>query len=110
MKDLAKIKVGIKTHVKPSDIYYLEANENYTIVHMYDGQQILMSTTMGIVAEQLEPFGFCRAHRKYVVNLKYLKKLSFPQLVLKKDQTLPISRRRKITVERFYKKWQQSLI
>jgi DNA-binding LytR/AlgR family response regulator len=51
------------------DINYVEAADNYSIVYVGD-QRYMLSQTLKTIAGKLEPFGFFRVHRSYVINLR----------------------------------------
>ncbi len=50
------------------DISHIEAMDNYSRIHTAKGRFVL-SQTLKTVEKRLEPYGFLRVHRSYVVNL-----------------------------------------
>jgi two-component system LytT family response regulator len=51
-----------------NDILYLESDSNYTIVHLSDKNQIMVSKTLKSFEDLLYPFGFIRVHHSFMVN------------------------------------------
>lgn len=58
------------------DIIYCEADKNYTIIHIASGTTLTVSKTLKSVEELLPQDPFFRIHKKYLVNLNYIKKYS----------------------------------
>lgn len=61
-------KKGIFHKVKIENILFLEASDDYCLVHS-DKQTFLISQRLSKMAELLETYSFMRVHRSYVVNL-----------------------------------------
>ncbi|MCS7035225.1 MAG: LytTR family DNA-binding domain-containing protein [Saprospiraceae bacterium] len=57
---------------KMSRILYLEAQGNYTALHLSDGRQILLSRTLGDMDRLLPEDRFVRIHRSFIVHLKHV--------------------------------------
>lgn len=70
-----------------------------------------MRKTMSEVEKELEPYGFVRIHKKYLVNLRYVKKVSTRDdtVVMYNDVVLDMSRRNKNDVLEKYKQYQRSV-
>jgi DNA-binding LytR/AlgR family response regulator len=66
-----------KMAIQPDEVVYMSSLENYTKFHLADGQVIISSRTMKLHEDQLSQIGFnfARIHRKYVLNLNYLKSI-----------------------------------
>lgn len=75
-----------------SGILFLEAKEKYTAVHVKD-QCYLVKKSLNDYEKLLKVQGFCRIHRKYLVNLGNIRKWHDRQLEVG-GQQLPISRRK----------------
>ena len=58
------------------DIIYCEADHNYTVLHIASGTTLTVSKTLKSVEELLPEDLFFRVHKKYLVNLNYIKKYS----------------------------------
>ena len=84
----------------PTDsIRYLEAQGSYTLLHVCNGQQVLVSRNLAALAVQIDdPVSFVRIHRSYIVHLAFLKKFiktKSPTLQLDDGTSLPLSLQRK---------------
>ena len=83
--------------VNTSDIMYLEADSNYTIIHLSGLKKIVASRTMGDFEKILDQPAFFRIHKSIIINLNYLKAYSSYQgnfVELNDGTSLSISRRR----------------
>ena len=82
--------------LKPDDIVWVEADDNYVILHLVSGQ-LMVRETMTAFAGQLDPGKFARVNRSAIVHLDRIKELQ-PTLhgdynVFLRDGTkLPLSR------------------
>jgi len=79
--------------VNLGDIYYLSAEDKYTLIHTVDGYY-MDSTSLAEYEAVLGIHGFFRIHRKYLVNTTHHKKISKKMVVLDDGVELPLSRRR----------------
>lgn len=83
--------------VNTSDIMYLEADSNYTILHLSGLKKIVATRTMGDFEKILDPATFFRIHKSIIININYLKAYSSYQgnfVALNDGTSLSISRRR----------------
>lgn len=63
-----------KTCIQPEEVVYLSSLENYTEFHLRCGKKVVSSRTLKIHEVQLlEKGSFARVHRKFMLNLQYLK-------------------------------------
>ncbi len=63
-----------KTCIQPEEVVYLSSLDNYTEFHLRCGKKVISSRTLKIHEEQLLEKGtFARVHRKFMLNLQYLK-------------------------------------
>ena len=53
------------------EIIYLEANESYTDIYLTENRKITASRNIKIFEEKLNSSMFFRAHRSYIINLRY---------------------------------------
>lgn len=58
--------------IKSEEVLYLEADNNYTVIHKDLGEKVIASKTLKVIEELLNP-NFCRVHRSFVVNLNKVK-------------------------------------
>ncbi|MEO8173747.1 MAG: LytTR family DNA-binding domain-containing protein [Sediminibacterium sp.] len=62
--------------VEVDDMVSLQADSNYTIIHMKNMQKLVISKTLKDFEELLDPSQFARIHKSYIIHLKYLKEYS----------------------------------
>ncbi len=55
--------------VRASEILYCEANDNFTCFYFKGGNKSMICRSLKFYDQVLEPLGFCRIHRSFVVNL-----------------------------------------
>ena len=83
--------------VEIDTIRYLEADSNYTIIHLSNLEKIISSKSLGEFEKVLHPITFFRIHKSNIINLNYLKGFSSFQgyfAILDDSTKLSISRRR----------------
>lgn len=83
--------------VNTSEIMYLEADSNYTILHLSGLKKIVATKTMGDFEKILDQPDFFRIHKSIIININYLKAYSSYQgnfVELSDGTSLSISRRR----------------
>jgi two-component system LytT family response regulator len=77
-------------------ISYLEADQNYTVIHYQDGSQVTHGYTLKVFESKLNAStNFRRIHRKYLVNYNYVKHRLEDSVMMKSGVELPVSRRRR---------------
>jgi DNA-binding LytR/AlgR family response regulator len=88
------IPIGGRKSVSPKQILMLVADINYTMIHLFNGEQFIIATTLKKVQKSLAPHGnFVRTNRKFVVNWDYVRSHCAKQLTLQNNQVIPFSRR-----------------
>lgn len=55
--------------VRASDILYCEAADNFTCFYFKNGKKSMICRPLKFYETVLDPLGFCRTHRSYLVNL-----------------------------------------
>lgn len=83
---------------KLEDIIWLEADANYTNIHLDNETCILSSQTLGKYEEILPEESFFRSHKSAIVNLNFVNnyvKKDDGLIVLQNDVRVPLGRRRK---------------
>jgi len=81
-----------------SKVLYCMAESNYTRFFISDGQQYLVSKTLGDIQEILEERNFLRVHRQYLVNLDQIRKYvrgDGNYIEMTNDVMIPVARNRK---------------
>ncbi len=76
--------------IKFSDILFLEADSNYTTIHLANSKYTLRSTLKN-AEEQLPVERFFRIHKSYIINLQEITKIDSATVVIGKTP-LPIGR------------------
>ena len=72
-KKIALPQLGGINFIEVEDIVSLQADSNYTIIHMKDMQKLVISKTLKDFEELLDASQFVRIHKSYIVNLKHIK-------------------------------------
>ncbi|WP_341224518.1 LytTR family DNA-binding domain-containing protein [uncultured Arcticibacterium sp.] len=85
-----------KAQIIPPDIIRIEADINYSIVHLTSGKKIILAKTLKQFQEMLDPQNFVRPCRSHLINTRFIKKASETKVILKNGFQLPVSRRRRI--------------
>ena len=58
----------------PTEIVFVESNEGVSHLHV-NGEVFPCSITLNDLSERLQPFGFFRCHRSYIVNLQKVREV-----------------------------------
>lgn len=58
----------------PTEIVFVESNEGISHLHV-NGEVFPSSITLNDLSERLQPFGFFRCHRSYIVNLQKVREI-----------------------------------
>jgi len=78
-----------------SEISYLEADRNYTLVYLIDGKKILVNMVLKSVEELLPVKLFFRVHKSFVVNISYIARFTIKKeggyINLKNGAEVPVS-------------------
>jgi DNA-binding LytR/AlgR family response regulator len=64
-------------YLNQENILFLEADGNYTYIHLNDDRKLLSSQNLGRIKDQLSPNQFLRINRKHVINKNYLSFVNF---------------------------------
>lgn len=68
--DILHLSSGASARFAPiTDLCAIEAEENYSLVHLADGSSILVRRTLKAWEDILPPAAFARVHRTVIVNL-----------------------------------------
>lgn len=80
------------------DILYCQSKNNYTYIHMVNGDEILISKTLKTVEQTLERFFFLRTHQSYLINPNFMKRYIRSDggyLIMSDDKRIPVSNSKK---------------
>ena len=75
-KKIALPALGSITFIEVDDIVSLQADSNYTIIHMKDMRKLVISKTLKDFEDLLDENQFARIHKSYIINLNYIKEYS----------------------------------
>lgn len=70
-----RIKLNTRTgffFVDPDDIFYIEADGNYSMINMVSGKSEVSTVNLGTMENLIENNNFLRISRSFIINLKYL--------------------------------------
>jgi len=87
--------------IETSSIIRCEADGNYTVFYLKNGEKLLISKTLKEYDELLTPYGFLRVHQSHLVNLKEIKsfiKSDGGYIKMKDGSSVSISRQRRESV------------
>jgi two-component system LytT family response regulator len=87
--------------VNLSDLVLLEAEINYTHLHLQDGKKITIAKTLKTFEDILSNYHFYRIHRTFLINKKHLKSYNanLGEVLLTNNYKALASRRRKSLFE-----------
>ena len=87
-----------------NDIYYVEADNHYIIVHTKTGDMRYKEKLGNVEGQYAEPH-FCKCHRSYIVNLHHVGKLTKDKVEIDNGDTLPVSKARWAALNECYIKY-----
>lgn len=100
------VKSGRKVLVPVDQIRYIEAKDDYSCIYT-ENDRYLSTISLAKLQEKLEPSGFFRVHRGYIVNLEYVEDVEVVssgilQLGIKgiEGKKISVSRRRVVALKR----------
>ena len=94
----------------PADkVLYIEGAGRHQEIHLADSDKpITVSYSMQALEEQLDPMGFLRVHKGYLVNYRFIRRLTDTDAVLTNGEEIPMSRLRVADVRSRYLELMQS--
>lgn len=99
-------KGGRKLLLQVPDIFHIMAKDDYSYIYT-DGERYLSTLSLADLEQKLEPQGFFRVHRRYLVNLAQVREVApmyggTMELMLKDvaGTRVPVSRRRAPALKR----------
>ncbi len=87
------------TLVNKSNILYVQADDNYSLIYLVGGGRITASKTLKSIEELITSSNFFRVHKSYLVNLNYIKYFhkSLMKIELLNATQIPISHRKQVS-------------
>lgn len=89
------------------DILYLESEKHTVHIHMLCGNfdQYSCYSSLQSFEEKLQPLGFLRIQKSYLVNMRHIKKLQCNEVVIENGLKLPVSEKNYREIKRAYLLW-----
>ncbi len=87
--------------VEKSDIMYCVSDGNYTRVYLDGGKEYMLSKTLKVIEGILDDPQFIRIHKKYLVNINYIKEYMRGDggyILTQNGEEMPVSRKHKETL------------
>ncbi len=84
--------------VRANEILYCEADDNFTCFYFKNGKKSMICRSLKFYNEILEPLGFCRIHRSFLVNLDVIVRYNKGKggsVVLENNKELMVANSRK---------------
>lgn len=66
-----------KENISLSDISFLQAQANYTILFLYSGKQIVATKTLKAIGLLLPSNEFIRPHRSFIIRQDFIETINF---------------------------------
>lgn len=91
--------------VKAEEVIMCVANDNFTDFHLVGKPRKMICRTLKFYEELLEPSGFMRVHKSYLVNLEFVVKYTRGkggELVMQDGTTVPVSPQKKDAVMAYF--------
>ncbi len=98
------LKKGVKKKVYIQDIIYCKADNTYTIFHMVDNKNYLISHSLGEIEEFLQQYVFFRITRSYIVNPNHIEMINNqkkPYIKLINETKIDVSKKQIKRIELF---------
>jgi two-component system LytT family response regulator len=89
------------------NILRMESIRVYTIFHVKDGKQYVVSKHIGEIEKQLKPGVFFRVHKQHIINLREvatIKNARSPLITMSDNVVINVAIRRKAELIRMLKK------
>src|SRR5690349_7942954 len=68
-------KDNIRVPVSHEEILYITIAEKYSHIKLKTGKEYLVRRSLKDLEQSLSPDMFCRVHKKYIVSLRYIKRV-----------------------------------
>ncbi|MES2418771.1 MAG: LytTR family DNA-binding domain-containing protein [Bacteroidota bacterium] len=76
VKKIAVPQLGSIRFIALDEIVSLQADSNYTVIHLKNMQKLVISKTLKDFEDLLDDYQFVRIHKSYIVNLNYISEYS----------------------------------
>ncbi|WP_343764794.1 LytTR family DNA-binding domain-containing protein [Gangjinia marincola] len=96
-----KLRCGGKTiYVLSQDILYLNANGEYVDYNTLSRKYTCFKR-LKVAEAEMNPLGFIRTHRSYIINPNYVEAVALTEVTLKGNISIPLSKKYKVEVHTF---------
>lgn len=93
------VHIGSRLHINPAEIVMVQADINYSNIHLSNGKRLFVSTNIQKLEERFLPyFNIVRVHRSFLINTIYLMHIEGSNGFLTNNKQCLISRRKKINL------------
>lgn len=82
-----------------ADVLYIECNSHELSYHMRSGEEFRVYGSLKSLERELQPFNIIRIHKNYSVNLAYIEKTCYNELLLLNGMTIPMGKAHKKKVD-----------
>lgn len=84
---------GSTVSLEAKKIRYIEGSRNYQLLYLAGNEEpIEVKMTMDKLESVTEPYGFIRIHKGYLVNHRYIQRITYDHVILGDGVTLPVGR------------------
>lgn len=97
------IKVGGGKKLRPSEIIFIKADINYSIINLTSGKTVIVATTLKILEERFAESGFIRPHQSFLINPQHIVNYENGMIKLVNNGVFPFSRRKRVQYESMLK-------
>lgn len=98
---------GVVT-LAPEEILYIETSRHKNIFHTAD-RTYSIYRKLDEIGAKLEGLGFLRCHQSFLVNMRYIRKISSYVITLTTGQELSVPKARYREVKRLYAEFQKGV-
>jgi DNA-binding LytR/AlgR family response regulator len=93
---------GSFVHLNIDEIHFIKSEGNYCSFFISDNR-LTTRERLSFFGDKLKDFGFFQIHKSYIVNVRKIKRVNFPQnYVIIEDKEIPIGRKFKKGFRSFY--------
>ncbi|GGD83537.1 hypothetical protein GCM10011514_54520 [Emticicia aquatilis] len=89
-----QVSIGGRQKVCPNEVIMLQADVNYSIIHLSDGTKLIVATTLKKLEERFRQFAFIRMNKSYLVNQQFVVEEHENAMKLSNSIIINFSRRR----------------
>lgn len=103
-KIILKAPYGDEYSVDPLNIISVESSTKYVLYRFTNGEPLKIRQKLDEAGAELNPYLFVRIHNRFVVNMKHIKRIDYPNLevTMSDERALNISRAYKKELEKLY--------